>query len=62
MKIFILFSPTEREPLHLVSEDEINQNDIFSDEDKKEISELEVFDTCCLWMEMNLLVIRVWDD
>lgn len=62
MKLFILFSPTEREPLRLVSEDEINQNDIFSDEDKKEISELEVFDMCCLWMEMNLLVIRVWDD
>lgn len=62
MKIFILFSPTEREPLCLVSEDEINQNDIFSDEDKKEISELEIFDTCCLWMEMNLLVIRVWDN
>lgn len=61
MKMFILYSPTEREPLHLASEDEINQNDIFSDKDKKEISELVIFDMCCLWMEMNLLVIRVWD-
>ena len=59
--MFILYYPTERETLNLASEDEINQNDIFSDNDKKEISELEIFDTCRLWMEMTLLVIRVWD-
>lgn len=61
MKKFVIYSIENEEETGTFTEEQLNNEFGFDEQDIKEISELDILESTVLSMEMSVVILRVWD-
>lgn len=61
MKKFVIYNRDETPETGTFTEEQLNDEFGFDDQDVKEIQELDILESTVLSMEMSVVILRVWD-
>jgi len=61
MKKFVIYNTDSTQETGTFTEEQLNDEFGFDDQDVKEIQELDILESTVLSMEMSVVILRVWD-